>query len=93
MSGNKVAYEREDAHNDMLSYRDNVRSRDFQDLDAMVYGGVQVDVVRPDTRSDTELQLWSLPEGCQYVEVIMEPDDSLKVIADTFSTRSLVRYL
>ena len=70
MSGNEITDEREDTHNDMLSYRDDIRSRDFQDLNAMVYGGVQVNVVRPDASGDTELQLRRLcnTEAYQYTE-------------------------
>lgn len=60
MSGDKVANEKENAHNDMFGYRDDVRPRNFQYLDTMVDSSVEVDVIGPDARGNAELQLRGL---------------------------------
>ena len=39
---------------DVLCHRDNVRTRDLEDLEVLVNRGIEVDVVRADTGGDTE---------------------------------------
>lgn len=61
VSGNKVPDKEEDGHDDVLSNGDDIRARDFQHLDALLDGSVEVDVVRADTSRDAELQVLGLP--------------------------------
>lgn len=58
--GHKVANEQEDAHDDVLSDGDDVRSRDLEDLDLFLDGSVEVDVVRADTSRDADLEILGL---------------------------------
>ena len=56
----KVADKEQDAHDDMLGDRDDVRARDLEDLDAVLDGSVEVDVVRTNTRGDADLEVLGL---------------------------------
>ena len=58
--GNEVADEEKDAHDDVLRDGDDVGARDLEDLDALLDGSVQVDVVRANTSGDTELEVLRL---------------------------------
>lgn len=60
MGGNKVPDEEEDGHDDVLSNGDDIRAGDFQHLDALLDGSVEVDVVRADTGRDAKLQVLGL---------------------------------
>ena len=60
VSGDKVPDEQEDAHDDVLRDRDDVRARDLEHLDAALDGRVQVDVVRADARRHAELEVLGL---------------------------------
>ena len=62
VSRNKVPDEEEDGHDDVLSDRDDVGAGDFQNLDAVLDSGVEINVIRANTSSDTELQLLGLVE-------------------------------
>ena len=58
--GNEVADEEKDAHDDVLRNGDDIRAGDLEDLDALLNGSVQVDVVRANTSGDTELEVLRL---------------------------------
>lgn len=60
MGGDEVPDEEEDAHDDVLGDRDNVRPRDLENLDTVLDGSVEVDVVRADTSGDTDLEVLGL---------------------------------
>lgn len=60
MCGDEVANEQEHAHDDMLSDRDDVGSRDLQNLNLLVDGSVEVDVVGTHTSGDTNFQIFRL---------------------------------
>ena len=57
VSGHEVADEQEDVHHDLLSDGDDVRTSDFEDLDVLLDGGVEVDVVGAHAGSDTDLEV------------------------------------
>lgn len=57
MSWNKVSHEQEDAHDDMLSYGDDIGTRDFSNSDSVLVGSIQIDVIRTDTGGYTDLQV------------------------------------
>lgn len=57
VSRNKVPHKEEDVHHDVLRDRDHVRSGDLEHLNAVLNGGVEVDVIRADTGSDTDLEV------------------------------------
>ena len=56
----EVADEKKDGHDDMLGNGDDVGAGDLEDLDTVLDGRVEVDVVRADTGSDTDLQVLRL---------------------------------
>jgi hypothetical protein len=62
VGGDEVADEGQDGHNNVLGDGDDVGASDLGDGDTAVglVGGIEVDVVRPDTSSDGELQVLSL---------------------------------
>lgn len=60
VGGYEVAHEEQDAHHDVLSDRGHVRARHFDDIDVLLGGGVEVDVVRTDTGGDRELEVLGL---------------------------------
>lgn len=62
VSGNEVADEQEDAHDDMLGDGHDVRARDLEHLDTPLDGRIEVDVVRADTSSDADLEVLRLNE-------------------------------
>lgn len=65
VSGDEVADQEEDGHDDVLSDGDNVRASDLSNSDTTVggVGGVQVNVVGTDTSSNSELQLLGLGQA------------------------------
>lgn len=62
VSGDEVADEDEDSHDDMLGNGDDIAASDLGDGDTAVggVGSVQVDVVRANTSSDSEFQVLGL---------------------------------
>ena len=60
VGGDKVADEEEDAHDDVLCDRGDVRAGHLEDLDPAVDGSVEIDVVRADTCSDADLEVLGL---------------------------------
>lgn len=60
VSGAEVPDEQEDAHDNVLSNGDNIRARDLEDLETVLDGGVEVDVVRADTCGDAKLKVLCL---------------------------------
>lgn len=58
--GDEVADEQEDAHDNVLGDRDDVRAGDLEDLNFALDGGVEVDVVGADTGGDADLQVLGL---------------------------------
>jgi hypothetical protein len=66
---NKVPDEKEDGHDDVLSNGDDIGTGDFQNLDAVVESGVEVNVVRANASCDTELQVLGLHENGTYVHI------------------------
>ena len=60
MCRDEVADEEEDAHDDVLGHRDDIRARDLEDLDTLLDGSIEVDVVRADSSGDTDLQVLRL---------------------------------
>ena len=60
VGGDKVADEEEDGHHDVLGDRDNVGARDLEDLDTVLDGRVEVDVVGADTSGDAKLEVLGL---------------------------------
>lgn len=65
MSGDEIADEDEDGHDDMFGNGDNIRSSDFSDGDSAIglVGGIKVDVVGTDAGSDGKLELLRLGEA------------------------------
>ena len=64
VGGDKVADEGQDGHEDVLGDGDDVGAGDFGDRDPAVglVGGIEVDVVRADTRGDGDLELLGFGE-------------------------------
>ena len=62
MSGNEVTDECQDCHNHVLSNGNDVRPCDFGHGDTTVglVGGIEVDMIRSNTRSYSNLQLFGL---------------------------------
>ena len=60
VGGDKVADEQKDAHDDVLGNGDDVRAGDLENLDALLDGRVQIDVVGTDTSRDTDLEVLRL---------------------------------
>ena len=58
----EVPDEQEYAHDNVLRDRDDVRAGDFEDLDTLLDGGVEVDVVGADTGGDADLEVLSLKD-------------------------------
>ena len=69
MGRNKVPDEEEDGHDDVLSNGNDIGAGDFQNLDAVLDNGVEVNVVRADTSCDTELQVFGLHENGTRVHI------------------------
>ena len=63
VGGGEVPDEEEDAHDDVLGDRDDVRARDLEDLDTLLNGSIEIDVVGTDTSGDAKLQVLSLRES------------------------------
>ena len=65
MSGNKVANEGEDGHENMLCHGHNIGTGDFSDRDATVsfVPGIKVNVVGSNARSDGKFELLSFSES------------------------------
>ena len=57
MGWNEVSDEKEDGHDDVLGYRDDVGAGDFGNGDTTIslVGSIQIDVVRPNTGCDSNL--------------------------------------
>lgn len=64
MRRHKVAHKQEDVHQHMLSDGHNVRAADFDDVDLVLDGSVEVDVVGPDTGGNSQLEF-----GCLFDEL------------------------
>jgi hypothetical protein len=64
VGGDEVADEGQDGHDNVLGDGDDVGASDLGDGDTAVglVGGIEVDVVRSDTSSDSELQVLSLSQ-------------------------------
>lgn len=60
VSGDEVPDEEQHAHDDMLGDGCDVGASDFKDLQSLTGGSVEVDVIRPDTGSKAELQVFGL---------------------------------
>jgi hypothetical protein len=57
---NKVPDEQEDRHHNVLSDRDDIGTRDLQNLDTALHSSVEVDVVGTNTSGNTELEFLGL---------------------------------
>ena len=81
VSRDKVADEEEDAHDDVLSNGDDIGTGNLQDLNAVVDGSVEVDVVGTDTGGDTELQVLGLLHEVagQVARVERSGDENLSI--------------
>jgi hypothetical protein len=53
MSGDEVTNKEQNAHHNVLCYGRDVGTRDFEDLNALLSGGVEVDMVGANTSGDT----------------------------------------
>ena len=62
MRRDEVADEQEDAHDDVLGDRDDVRASDLEHLDALLRRGIEVNMVGPYTSSDTNLEVLRLDD-------------------------------
>ena len=62
VSWHKVPHKEEDVHHDVLRDRDHVRSGDLEYLNAVLNGGVEVDMVRADAGSDADREVLCLVE-------------------------------
>ena len=60
VSRNKVPDKEEYGHDDMLGNRNDVRASDFENLDALRYRGVEINVIRADTGRYTDLEVFCL---------------------------------
>lgn len=58
--GHEVAHEEQDAHHDVLSDRGHVRARHLDDIDVLLGGGVEVNMVGTDTGGDRDLEVLGL---------------------------------
>ena len=65
MRRDEVADEQEDAHDHMLGDRHDVRTRDFENLEAFFNSSIQVDVVRTDTCGHAKLEVLGLDHSQQ----------------------------
>jgi len=60
MSRSVVPDEEKNAHDDVLSDRDDIRTGDLQNLDAVFNSGIEINMVGSYTSSDTELEVLCL---------------------------------
>lgn len=109
MRGHEVAHEEEDVHDDVLRDGDDVGACNLQDLDVPLDGGIEVDVVGPNTGGDTDLEVLGLgdelasevarvegrgDEDLGVLDVLLE--DAVRaflVIGDLAEEQSLVHYV
>ena len=62
MRRDEVADEQEDAHDDVLGDRHDVRASHLEHLNAVLRRGVEVNMVGPYTSSDTNLEVLRLDD-------------------------------
>ena len=79
MRRDKVAYEQENVHDDMLRDGHDVRAANLSNSDLVLVGRVQVDMVRADTGGDAKLELGCLFDelGGEVTEVEGSGDDNV----------------
>ena len=96
----EVADEEQDAHDNVLRHGDDVGARDLENLDALLDGSVQVNVVRADASGDAELEVLRLLDDIlgDICRVEGRRDEDLSLHANAISAltcnlRALVSYL
>jgi len=55
---NVVSYQPQDHHDHMLGHADAVTESNFGNRDAVLDGGLKIDMIRTDPRRNGQLQLW-----------------------------------
>ena len=60
VGGDKVPDEKQDVHDNVLCNRDDVRASNFEDLEALLSSGIEVNVVGSNTGRDTDLEVLGL---------------------------------
>lgn len=82
MSRHKVPDEQEDGHDHVFCDGDHVGAGNLENLHTMLDGGVQVNVVRPNTSGDTELEVFGLGEEllCEVARVERGGDQNLSLV-------------
>ncbi len=86
MRRDEVPDEQENAHDDVLSDRDDVGARDLEHFDTLLHSRIQVDVVGANTSGDTDFEVLSLSRTLS-----IRADRVCIIAVHTFSIRSRVR--
>lgn len=60
MGRNKVSDEKKDTHNGVLSDRDDIRARHFDDLDFLIDRCIKINVVGTNASGDANLEVFGL---------------------------------
>jgi len=60
MGRNKVSDEKEDTHNDVLSDRDDIGARHFEDLNFLINRCIEINMIGTNPSGDAKLEVFGL---------------------------------